>query len=863
MVGVFLSHSSKDKPFVRDLAGALEAGGEIKVWLDEREIDYGENIVLKIADGLDADFVLLILSPDSVDSKWVKEEWTDAYWEQVESQHVKVAGVLYRDCRIPRLLRNKKYFDLRTNQPEGFRLIQTWLLGQRPPPPPVVHLPQRPPLVIGREQEIEELRHRLKDTGSVAFISGLAGRGKTTLALAYAHRYQRDFESVHWLPCQGRSLVQLAGELAWQLGLKLDGELDAIIRQLTTLCARKRCLLVLDNVEEDTPAKLMPAGRSSVLLTTRLTNLRFLRGYRPLNLPLFTEDQCLELFREVIGKEEVGRHEAEAGSLFRRLGYLPIGIAVAAGLFREDARYTISGMAKNLPADAYALLKEAVVALSPEAQALMAAMAVCAPEGFRLALAAEVAEFGEGSSLDVLRELHSRSLVEELDRTTRHYRLHALVREAAGASDLQHRKHAECIQKEFKGWEINWRQCAEDMADWQAAFSWLLRETGDDEAWSMTKGLAYGGYSLTRRLGRLPEAHEICERMAQEANRRADTKNLQVWYGKQALILQAWGRLDEAMALLKKKEAICMELGDQDGLQVSYGSQALILQARGRLGEAMALHKKREAICMELGDQDGLGTGYGNQAVILQAWGRLEEAMVFLKKQEAICLELRDQNGLQASCGNQALILQAWGRLEEAIALHKKEEAICMELGDRDGLGTCYGNQAMILQAWGRLDEAMALHKKEEAICLELGDQDSLGTSYGNQALILQAWGRLEEAMALHKKEEAICMKLSNQEGLQASYGNQAGILKAWGRLDEALALHKKKEAICLELDNRNSLAYCYWNWGLVAREQHDSKTEREKLERALILFTELKMAGEIKAVQSSLDETNSNSPCH
>jgi hypothetical protein len=68
MVGVFLSHSSKDKPFVRDLADALEAGGEIRVWLDEREIDYGQNIVLKIADGLDADFVLLVLCPDSVDS---------------------------------------------------------------------------------------------------------------------------------------------------------------------------------------------------------------------------------------------------------------------------------------------------------------------------------------------------------------------------------------------------------------------------------------------------------------------------------------------------------------------------------------------------------------------------------------------------------------------------------------------------------------------------------------------------------------------------------------------------------------------------------------------------------------------------
>jgi hypothetical protein len=67
-------------------------------------------------------------------------------------------------------------------------------------------------------------------------------------------------------------------------------------------------------------------------------------------------------------------------------------------------------------------------------------MAVCALEGFRLALAAEVAELDEPSSLDALQEIHS--LAEELDRTTRRYRLHALVREAAGASELRRRKYA-------------------------------------------------------------------------------------------------------------------------------------------------------------------------------------------------------------------------------------------------------------------------------------------------------------------------------------------------------------------------------------------------------------------------------------
>ena len=84
--------------------------------------------------------------------------------------------------------------------------------------------------------------------------------------------------------------------------------------------------------------------------------------------------------------------------------------------------------------------------------------------------------------------------------------------------------------------------------------------------------------------------------------------------------------------------------------------------------------------------------------------------------------------------------------------------------------------------------------------------------------------------MALQKKQEALCRELGNKDGLQASYGNQALIVKAWGWLEEALELHKKKEALCIEVGNRSSLAYRYWNWGLLAREQRDRNTEREKL---------------------------------
>jgi hypothetical protein len=59
-------------------------------------------------------------------------------WDQTNSQRTKLAPVLYRECRTPHFLRNKKPFDLTTNQPEGIRQIRTWLLGLRPAPPPVI-----------------------------------------------------------------------------------------------------------------------------------------------------------------------------------------------------------------------------------------------------------------------------------------------------------------------------------------------------------------------------------------------------------------------------------------------------------------------------------------------------------------------------------------------------------------------------------------------------------------------------------------------------------------------------------------------------------------------------------------------------
>jgi len=46
------------------------------------------------------------------------------------------------------------------------------------PPTHIIHLPQRKALFIGREPEIETLRQQLQEPGTLAYISGVAGRGQ-------------------------------------------------------------------------------------------------------------------------------------------------------------------------------------------------------------------------------------------------------------------------------------------------------------------------------------------------------------------------------------------------------------------------------------------------------------------------------------------------------------------------------------------------------------------------------------------------------------------------------------------------------------------------------------------------------------
>ena len=113
MSSIFLSHSHKDKSFSKKLANDLSKL-EIRVWLDEAEINIGDSLIEKISSGIDEmEYVGAILSKHSVSSEWVKKELDIAMNQEIKNRRVKVLPILIEDCQLPTFLEGKLFADFR------------------------------------------------------------------------------------------------------------------------------------------------------------------------------------------------------------------------------------------------------------------------------------------------------------------------------------------------------------------------------------------------------------------------------------------------------------------------------------------------------------------------------------------------------------------------------------------------------------------------------------------------------------------------------------------------------------------------------------------------------------------------------
>jgi cellulose biosynthesis protein BcsQ/tetratricopeptide (TPR) repeat protein len=226
--------------------------------------------------------------------------------------------------------------------PEGTRahdLASGGLEASRSEPvsiPNVSNVPPRVPLVVGRQGLLSEMRSRLTEIQAPLVLYGLAGVGKTTLVIEFAHRFQPDYDVTWWIDASSPERIA-AGytELAREVGADRATE-DPIAAARRWLASHSGWLLVLDAasdpeaVREDVPRE----QRGHVLITSR--NPRWGSVATALEVPVLDRRDSVELLRRRTGDVD----PVPAGRLAAALGDLPLALSLACAYIEATGRST-------------------------------------------------------------------------------------------------------------------------------------------------------------------------------------------------------------------------------------------------------------------------------------------------------------------------------------------------------------------------------------------------------------------------------------------------------------------------------------------------------------------------------------------
>lgn len=191
-------------------------------------------------------------------------------------------------------------------------------------------LPAGTDLFTGRARELETLNRHSKGSARAAVVAivGIAGVGKTSLALRWAHRIADGFpDGQLYVNLRGydperplRSVDALAGFLR-SLGLSSDRipvDEDEAAKLYRSLLADKRVLVVVDNARTPEQVRpLLPGSSGCLVVTTSrhsLSGLVARDGARRILLNVMPERDALALLTQALGVKRVGDDRARSPS---------------------------------------------------------------------------------------------------------------------------------------------------------------------------------------------------------------------------------------------------------------------------------------------------------------------------------------------------------------------------------------------------------------------------------------------------------------------------------------------------------------------------------------------------------------------
>ena len=673
-------------------------------------------------------------------------------------------------------------------------------------------LPRDVPGFTGRRVELARLME-LADGASVVVsaIDGVAGAGKTALAVHAAHRLLPQFpDGQLYADFQGYAEGQEPAEpgavleqFLRRLGLpseQVPVDLEERSGLFRHMLSRRRVLVLLDNVVKESQARpLLPGAGSSLVLITSRSMLPGLELDYRINLDVLPDNEAIELLTRLIGE---ARSEAEAEAvrqIVTACGALPLALHIAGQLLSVHPRWPVSRLAEMLADEQKRLDRLAIGDRQVRAAFLVSYQQLTEAEArlfrllglhpgpqFSVAAAARLAGIEQSAAAEILERLVLVHLVieDDSDRFRMHDLLRLFARETCHATDGDASCHEALRQiMDYYLGMANYLACCLDprcrlkLTEMDSGAATSIPSPPQAVAWFeverpnllATLGLAVGQewhekvWELGERLGgplellrHLDDLLVVC-RAALDATQAAGARPAEARaLGYLGIAYLKMRRFDEASSRLQAALVIFRELGDRQGEAVTLGHLGTINAELRNFDQAARRYNEAMAIDRERGDRHGQGVAATNLGNVHLGQRKFDDAIECYSQGLEAFRENGDRQAEAGTANNLGDVYGESGQFEKAVLWFNEALTIYREVGDVHGSGGTLANLGNAHLCLAQPEKAVEYYTLALEVFQQAGDRFREAETLNNLGNAKTQLRQFDQAILCHQDALAI-----------------------------------------------------------------------------------------------------------
>ena len=675
----------------------------------------------------------------------------------------------------------------------------------------------------GREPELARLLGTLAGAAAgdgapgLCVIDGMAGVGKTTLAVHAAHRLAGSFpDGQFFLPLQahtpGQAPVSPADALAGLLltaGVAVQhippGLAARAGRWRDYIAGRKILLLLDDAAGHEQVRPLLPGTTGSLVLVTSRRRLTALEDAAVVSLDTLSAAEAAALLVRLAGRADLDAEAGPVGEIARLCGYLPLAIGMLARQLQHHPARTGEELGASLAAarDRLAVMRAenlSVAAafdlsyadLTAAEQRLFRRLGVAPGPDIDAYAAAALDETSVATARDRLDGLYDHHLITE--PAPGRYQLHDLLREyacaiaaagdtadshaAAGRLVNYYAHVAAAASRHIATWTTAGGRLpptsppasAPQLATSSEAVAWLESERPNLHAavsyaaattmplHAIAIAAAMGGFLRAR--GRWDQAAEQYQTALIAAREAGDLPGQAGVLDELGLLQQLTSDYPAATATLAEAIGLFRDLGDLPGQVYALNHLGLVQVDTADYPAAAESHRQALALARDAGDQLAEAVSLIDLGMVQQMTGDYQAATA--SYEEALPLARSAGSAFDeadALCELGA-VRRLTGDYPGAIACEHQALDLFHSLGDRLGQAWALDELGRVHQLAGDYPAATACLAEAIELFRDLGDRQGLAKALNSLGELALRTSAPEEAAGHHHQALAIAREV-------------------------------------------------------------------------------------------------------